>query len=127
MQHHTMIESDGYFLKQHERFLEQQTTKLRLYEMDPDSKNWDEKKKEFMNRTYSPIITKYARLMNDIAPKCCEKCSKPLRVPELAWRLAYNIDNFFCYECIGALEKQEARLEHNGRGMWTLSEKIKEE
>lgn len=104
------------FLKMQEKMLEYKTAHPYF------SENASKHEKEFMMRKYPPLITKYATLMDNIAPKVCEKCDKPLKVPELAWRLAANIDNFLCYCCIGKLEKQEAMLEHSGRGTWTLKE-----
>lgn len=81
-----------------------------------------EHEKEFMTRTYHPLILKYARLMHIKAPKICDKCSKSLDVPELCWREEKNIANFLCYKCIGILEKQGAMLEHDGVGRWMLKQ-----
>ena len=79
-----------------------------------------EHEKEFMTRKCDPIILKYSRLMHIRAPKICDKCSKPLDVPELCWREEKNIANFLCYKCIGILEKEEAMLEQDGVGRWIL-------
>jgi len=120
MPNHTMIDPDMH-LKMQEHMMAVKSMEYKTAH-PYFSHNASEHEKEFMTREYPPLIMKYARLMDSIAPKVCEKCDKPLKVPELAWRMAQNIDNFLCYTCIGKLEKEEATLEHNGRGSWTLKQ-----
>jgi len=82
-----------------------------------------EEEQKFMTRKINPLVKEYALLMHQLAPKICEKCETPLRVPELCWREEQNIANFLCYKCIGSLEKEGAMLEHDGVGRWMLKQK----
>lgn len=77
----------------------------------------------FMTREVNPITLKYATMMHVMAPKKCEKCNKDLSIPELCWREEFNSSNFLCYKCIGVLEKENAKMEHDGSGRLSLIEK----
>ena len=79
-----------------------------------------EHEKKFMLRKVNPLVLKYATMMHSVAPKSCEKCNAPLKIPELCWREEKNISNFLCYTCIGKLEKESAELEHDGAGRLQL-------
>lgn len=77
----------------------------------------------FMTRKIHPATLKYAAMMYSLAPKKCEKCNKDLSIPELCWREEFNSSNFLCYKCIGVLEKENAKMEHDGSGRLSLIEK----
>lgn len=74
----------------------------------------------FMTRKIHPVTLKYATMMHVMAPKKCEKCNCDLSIPELCWREEFNSSNFLCYKCIGTLEKENAKMEHDGSGRLTL-------
>ncbi len=82
-----------------------------------------EHEKKFMLRKVHPSILRYATMMHVVAPKTCEKCNSPLKIPELCWREEFNTSHFLCYKCIGILEKENTKMEHDGSGRLIIKNK----
>ena len=80
----------------------------------------DPQREKFMLQKWPDIVLKHAIMMDHMAPKTCEKCDCKLVVAELAWRLANNVENFLCYDCIKQLVEQHAELEPTPAGFMSV-------
>jgi hypothetical protein len=76
--------------------------------------------RKFFTKEYGETVFNAACLMDAIAPKCCEKCERRLRIKELEWRLAGGVSNFLCYHCIDKLVKAGAEMEVSPTGHISL-------